>query len=60
MITVEGADQVPVKPIRGQLIQLQSEPGAHPSRHLGSGRLPGAVAGRLGPGRIDRRRRWFR
>jgi glycine oxidase len=28
MITVEGADQAPVKPIRGQLIQLQTEPGA--------------------------------
>jgi glycine oxidase len=27
-ITVEGADSVPVKPIRGQLIQLQAEPGA--------------------------------
>lgn len=27
-ITVEGADQVPVKPIRGQLIQLQAAPGA--------------------------------
>jgi glycine oxidase len=27
-ITVQGADPVPVKPIRGQLIQLQSEPGA--------------------------------
>ncbi len=27
-ITVEDADAVPVKPIRGQLIQLQSEPGA--------------------------------
>jgi glycine oxidase len=27
-ITVEGADPVPVKPIRGQLIQLQAEPGA--------------------------------
>jgi glycine oxidase len=27
-ITVEGADPVPVKPIRGQLIQLQSKPGA--------------------------------
>jgi glycine oxidase len=26
-ITVEGADPVPVKPIRGQLIQLQAEPG---------------------------------
>jgi glycine oxidase len=26
-ITVEGADQVPVKPIRGQLIQLQAAPG---------------------------------
>lgn len=28
MITVEGADTVPVKPIRGQLIQLRSKPGA--------------------------------
>lgn len=28
MINVEGAGQPPVKPIRGQLIQLQSEPGA--------------------------------
>ena len=28
MITVQGADQVPVKPIRGQLVQLKSEPGA--------------------------------
>ena len=27
-ITVEGADAVPVRPIRGQLIQLQAEPGA--------------------------------
>jgi glycine oxidase len=27
-ISVEGADTVPVKPIRGQLIQLQAEPGA--------------------------------
>jgi len=27
-ITVEAADAVPVKPIRGQLIQLQAEPGA--------------------------------
>ena len=27
-ITVEGADAVPVKPIRGQLIQLQTAPGA--------------------------------
>lgn len=27
-ISVEGADPVPVKPIRGQLIQLQVEPGA--------------------------------
>ena len=27
-ITVEGADQIPVKPIRGQLIQMQTEPGA--------------------------------
>ena len=27
-ITVQGADPVPVKPIRGQLIQLQAEPGA--------------------------------
>jgi len=26
-ITVQGADPVPVKPIRGQLIQLQAEPG---------------------------------
>lgn len=26
-ITVEGADTVPVKPIRGQLLQLQSAPG---------------------------------
>jgi glycine oxidase len=28
LITVEGADPVPVKPIRGQLIQLQAKPGA--------------------------------
>jgi glycine oxidase len=28
MITVEGADRIPVKPIRGQLIQLQTDPGA--------------------------------
>ena len=28
MITVQDADQVPVKPIRGQLIQLKFEPGA--------------------------------
>ena len=27
-ITVEGASEVPVKPIRGQLIQLQASPGA--------------------------------
>jgi glycine oxidase len=27
-IRVDGADTVPVKPIRGQLIQLQAEPGA--------------------------------
>ena len=27
-ISVEGAEPVPVKPIRGQLIQLQTEPGA--------------------------------
>jgi glycine oxidase len=27
-ITVEGADPLPVKPIRGQLIQLQGSPGA--------------------------------
>lgn len=27
MITVQDADQIPVKPIRGQLIQLQTEPG---------------------------------
>jgi glycine oxidase len=27
-ITVEGAGTVPVKPIRGQLLQLQAEPGA--------------------------------
>jgi glycine oxidase len=27
-ITVDGADAVPVKPIRGQLIQLQTDPGA--------------------------------
>ena len=27
-IRIEGADTVPVKPIRGQLIQLQAEPGA--------------------------------
>ncbi len=27
-LRVEGADVVPVKPIRGQLIQLQAEPGA--------------------------------
>ena len=28
MITVQDADQIPVKPIRGQLIQLKSDPGA--------------------------------
>jgi glycine oxidase len=28
LITVQDADQVPVKPIRGQLVQLQAEPGA--------------------------------
>jgi glycine oxidase len=28
LITVQGADAVPVKPIRGQLIQLQADPGA--------------------------------
>ena len=28
MIIVQGADAIPVKPIRGQLIQLQSDPGA--------------------------------
>jgi len=27
-ITVDGADTIPVKPIRGQLIQMQAEPGA--------------------------------
>jgi glycine oxidase len=27
-ITIEGADTVPVKPIRGQLIQMQTEPGS--------------------------------
>lgn len=27
-ILVEGADKVPVKPIRGQLIQMQTEPGS--------------------------------
>jgi len=27
-ITIEGADRIPVKPIRGQLIQLQTEPGS--------------------------------
>ncbi len=27
-ITVDGADPIPVKPIRGQLIQLQTEPGS--------------------------------
>lgn len=27
-ISVEGADRVPVKPIRGQLIELKAEPGA--------------------------------
>lgn len=27
-ITVQGADPVPVKPIRGQLIQMQTEPGS--------------------------------
>ncbi len=27
MITVQDADRVPVKPIRGQLIQLQTDPG---------------------------------
>ncbi len=27
-ISIEGADTVPVKPIRGQLIQLQAKPGA--------------------------------
>ena len=28
MITVQDADPIPVKPIRGQLIQLQADPGA--------------------------------
>ena len=28
MITVQGADAIPVKPIRGQLIQLHTDPGA--------------------------------
>ena len=28
LITVEGADPIPVKPVRGQLIQLQTDPGA--------------------------------
>ena len=28
LITVQDADQIPVKPIRGQLIQLQTDPGA--------------------------------
>jgi glycine oxidase len=28
MITVQDADPIPVKPIRGQLIQLQTDPGA--------------------------------
>jgi glycine oxidase len=28
LVTVQGADAVPVKPIRGQLIQLQAQPGA--------------------------------
>jgi glycine oxidase len=28
MITVQDADRVPVKPIRGQLIQLQTDPGS--------------------------------
>ena len=28
MITVQGADVIPVKPIRGQLIQLRTDPGA--------------------------------
>jgi len=27
-ITIDGADRVPVKPIRGQLIQLRTDPGA--------------------------------
>lgn len=27
-VTVDGADAIPVKPIRGQLIQLRAEPGA--------------------------------
>jgi glycine oxidase len=27
-VTVEGADPIPVKPIRGQLIQMQAEPGS--------------------------------
>ena len=27
-VTVDGADPVPVKPIRGQLIQMQTEPGS--------------------------------
>jgi len=27
-ITVDGADPIPVKPIRGQLIQMQTEPGS--------------------------------
>ena len=36
MITVEDADRVPVKPIRGQLIQLQSRSGRHSPRDLGT------------------------
>ena len=53
-ITVEGADPVPVKPIRGQLIQLQADAGRDASRDLGPRRLPRAVAGWIGAGRIDR------
>ena len=36
MITVEVRIRSPVKPIRGQLIQLQTDPGAIHSRHLGT------------------------
>ncbi len=56
-ITVQDADPVPVRPIRGQLIQLQADPGAITPRLLGTERLSRAVARRLGAGRVNRRRR---
>ena len=45
-ITVQDADPVPVKPIRGQLIQLQAEAGAIRRVLWGPNGLPRAVAGR--------------